>query len=64
LPNSLLLPNDDNNKRNRQYWPDDDEDPDIDLFISDAKYIRPIYQNIYTPVEDLIHHLRPPFSVM
>jgi len=53
------LPDDNCNKHNRQYWPDDDEDPNVDLFIRDAKYVRPIYQHIYTPVEDLIHHFLP-----
>jgi hypothetical protein len=54
------LSNDNCNKHSRQYRPNDDEDPDVDFFIRNAKYIRPIYQNIHTPVKDLIHHFLPP----
>jgi hypothetical protein len=61
LLNSSLLPNDDRNQHNGQYRPDDDKDPDVDFPIGNAKYARPIHQDIHAPVEDLIYHFMPPF---
>jgi hypothetical protein len=59
--NSSLLPNNEGNEHNGQYRPDDNKDLDVDFLIGNAKYARPIHQNIHTPVENLIHHFMPPF---
>jgi hypothetical protein len=55
----------DNNAKqdNSQYWPDDDEDPNVDLLVSDSEYPCPIDQYIYTPIKDLIHHFLPPHEM-
>lgn len=52
---------DDNaDQENGQDRPNDDKNPDVELFVRDSKYAGPIDQHIHAPIEDLIHHVHPP----
>jgi hypothetical protein len=57
-----MLQDDDGDQDKGQDGPEDDEDPDVDLFVRDAQDACPIYQHTHTPVEDLIH-CSPPVAV-
>jgi hypothetical protein len=48
-------------QQNGQERPDNDKDPDVDLFICDAKYIGPVDQDVHAPIEDLVHYALAPF---
>jgi hypothetical protein len=63
LAKPSLLHDNNANQDNRQYWPYDDENPDIDLFVGDAEYPCPVNQYIYAPIKDLIHHFLPPHEI-
>ena len=60
LTNSLLLPDNYDDKYKGQNRPDDDKDPDVDFLVGDSKYICPVHQHSHTPVENLVHHFLPP----
>jgi hypothetical protein len=62
--NDLSLSDDDRRQYDRQYRPDNDKDPYVDLLIGDSNHTRPVDQYIHTPVEYSIHHVPPPWFDM
>ena len=59
--NDLSLSDDDDSQHDRQYRPDDDKDPHVDLLVGNAQNACRVDQYIYTPVEYSIHHVPPPW---